>query len=59
MGVIAFACPTIESGGHAAGFASNCASVHAFCSVVSLEGSCFGRSTLTLMLACVPCAALG
>ena len=49
-GVIAFACPTIDAGGHAAGLALNVAAGHAFCSVVSREGSCLGRSTLTFAM---------
>ena len=47
-GVTAVTVPTRESTGQPAGFASNMAAVHAFCSVVSLEGSCLGKSTLTL-----------
>ena len=39
--------PTLESAGQPAGLASNCADVHAFCSVVKRDGSCLGRSTLT------------
>ena len=45
--MIALACPITEAAGHPAGLALNCAAVHAFCSVVSREGSCLGRSTLT------------
>ena len=45
--MIAFACPTIDAGGQFAGFASNTFAEHAFCNVVNLDGSCFGRSTLT------------
>ena len=42
-----FARPTTDAAGQPAGLASNCAEVHAFCSVVNLDGSCFGRSTFT------------
>ena len=45
--MIAFACPMSDAAGHPAGLVLNCAAVHAFCSVVSREGSCLGRSTLT------------
>ena len=41
--MIAFACPTIEAAGQPAGLASNCAAEHAFCNVVSLDGSCLGE----------------
>ena len=52
--------PIFDSAGQPAGLASNCAVVHAFCSVVSREGSAFGSSTLTFaMSACVPCDAAG
>ena len=55
--MIALACPMIDAAGQPAGFASNCAAVHAFCSVVRREGSCLGSSTLTLlMFAWVPSA---
>src|ERR1700735_894369 len=55
IGVIAVACPITDAGGHVAGFVSNSFSVHAFCSVVKRDGSCFGRSTLTrLMFDCGP-----
>ena len=55
--MIALACPMIDAGGHPAGLVSNCAAVHAFCSVVRREGSCSGSSTLTLlMFAWVPSA---
>ncbi len=54
-GVFALTIPTIDAAGQPAGFASNCAAVHAFCSVVSREGSCLGRSTLTCaMFASLP-----
>jgi hypothetical protein len=46
--VIALAEATIDAAGQAAGLASKTAAVHAFCNVVNLDGSCFGRSTLTL-----------
>src|SRR5437588_7751583 len=49
-GVTAVPVPTTEAAGHDAGFAANVASGHAFCSVVSLEGSCLGRLTLTLAM---------
>src|SRR6202167_3532688 len=59
-GVLAFAIPTIDAAGHPAAFASNCAAVQAFCSVVNRDGSCLGRSTLTkAMFASCPCAPLG
>jgi len=45
--VIALAEATIDAAGQAAGFESNTAAVHAFCNVVSLDGNCLGRSTLT------------
>ena len=45
--MIALAEATTEAAGQPAGFVSNWAEVHAFCNVVNLEGSCFGRSTLT------------
>ena len=48
--MIALACPMIDAGGHPAGLVLNCAAVHAFCSVVRREGSCLGRSTLTLLM---------
>ena len=47
IGVIAFAVPTREGMGQFAGFALNVLSGQAFCSVVSLDGSCLGRFTLT------------
>ena len=60
IGVVALALPTLDPGGQAAGFASNVAARHAFWSVVSRDGSCFGRSILTLaMFACDPNGALG
>ena len=60
IGVMAFAVPTREAAGQVAGFVLNVLSVHAFCSVVRREGSCFGRLTLTeRMLAWVPSGALG
>src|ERR1700729_695160 len=44
-----------EAVGHPAGLVLNCWAVQAFCRVVSLEGSCLGRSTLTsLIFACAP-----
>jgi len=46
--VIALAEATIDAAGQAAGLASKTAEVQAFCNVVNLDGSCFGRSTLTL-----------
>src|SRR5580704_3216881 len=49
-GVVAVACPTIDAAGHAAGFASKTAAVHAFCSVVSRDGSALGSSTLTFAM---------
>ncbi len=56
----AVACPTTDAAGQFAGFASNVAEGQAFCSVVSLEGSCLGSSTLTFaMFASVPCGVLG
>src|SRR5271154_1620923 len=55
-----FACPITDGVGHPAGFASNCAAVHAFCNVVSREGSCLGSSTLTIrMFAWLPNGSLG
>ncbi len=55
--MIAFACPMIDAGGHPAGFVSNCAAVHAFCSVGRRDGRALGSSTLTLlMFAWVPSA---
>ena len=48
-GVIAVACPTTEAAGQFAGFASNTAAGHAFCSVVSREGRRLGSSTLTAL----------
>ncbi len=60
IGVIAVAVPTRDPAGHEAGLALNVASVHAFCNVVSREGSCLGRFTLTeRMFACVPSGAFG
>ena len=54
-GVLALTIPTIDAAGHSAGFASNVCAVHAFCSVVSREGSCLGSSTLTCaMFASLP-----
>ena len=47
---MAFTVPTIDAAGQSAGFASNVAAVHAFCSVVRREGNCLGRSTLTLVI---------
>ena len=49
----------IDAAGQPAGFASNCAAVHAFCSVVSREGSCLGSSTLTLAMFACAYGALG
>ena len=48
--MVAVACPTIEAAGQLAGFASNVAAKHAFCRVVRRDGSCLGRSTLTLAM---------
>ena len=46
--------------GQAAGLASNVAARHAFCSVVSREGSFLGRATLTFaMFACEPNGSFG
>ena len=50
FGTTALALPITDGPGHAAGFASNCAFVQAFCSVVNRDGSCFGSSTLTLAI---------
>jgi hypothetical protein len=59
-GVVAFAVPIRDAAEQAAGFALNVLSGHAFCNVVNLDGSCFGRSTLTFpMFAWEPNAALG
>ncbi len=41
--MIALACPTIDAAGQLAGFASNVAAAHAFCSVVRREGSSLGK----------------
>ena len=49
-GVVAVACPMIDTGGQFAGLASNVAAVHAFCRVFSWDGSCFGSSTLTFAM---------
>ena len=38
--------PTIDAAGHPAGFASNVAAVHAFCSVVSRDGQLLGQFDL-------------
>ncbi len=59
-GVETLTTPITDAAGQLAGFASNTAAVHAFCSVVSREGSCLGSSTLTFaMFACVPCPVFG
>ncbi len=59
-GVVALASPTLDSAGHAAGFASNVVSMHACLSASRFEGSCLGRFTFTLlMFAWLPNAALG
>ena len=59
-GVIVLAKPTREPDGQAAGLASNVAARHAFCSVVSREGSFLGRATLTFaMFACEPNGSFG
>ena len=42
--------PITDAAGQFDGFASNVAATHAFCSVVNREGSCLGRSTLTLAM---------
>src|SRR5580692_10082886 len=47
VGVFALTPPTNEPDGHVYGFALNTASEHAFCSVVSREGSCLGSCTST------------
>ncbi len=55
IGVTACTAPITDAAGHDAGFASNVASGHAFCSVVNREGSCLGSSTLTCaMFDCGP-----
>src|SRR5258708_25497179 len=60
IGVLALAYPTIDAAGQFAGFASNVAARHPFCSVARREGSCLGSSTLTFaMFAWVPCGVLG
>src|SRR5664280_607971 len=53
-GVCAVAVPTNDPSGHPAGLALNCASVHAFCSVVSREGSDIGSCRLTLLMFASP-----
>ncbi len=45
--MFALAPPTNEPLGQLNGFAANTASGHAFCSVVSREGSCLGSCTMT------------
>ena len=57
--MLALAVPTSDSAGQPAGLALNCASVHAFCSVVKREGSCLGRSTLTDLMFASPPPACG
>ena len=59
--MVAVALPILESGGTGRRVRiERTLSGQAFCNVVSLDGSCFGRSTLTLpMFAWVPNAALG
>ena len=58
IGVCTTAKPIFDADGQFAGFRLNCASVQAFCSVVNLDGSAFGSSTLTLAIfAYVPCGA--
>src|SRR5438270_7440356 len=53
IGVTAVALPTTDALGHDAGLSVNVAFGQACCSVVSLDGSCLGRSTLALaMFAC-------
>src|SRR4029077_20343683 len=60
IGVSALALPTLDATGHTAGLALKTRAVHAFCSVVSRDGSCLGRSTLTeRMFACDPNGAFG
>src|SRR5450759_2530330 len=60
IGVVAVALPIRDAAGHAAGFALNVLSRHAFCNVVSLDGSCLGRLTLTeRMFASLPNEPLG
>src|ERR1700722_4469648 len=49
-GVVAVAWPMTDAAGQLAGFASKTAAVHAFCSVVSREGSALGSSTLTRLM---------
>ena len=44
------AIPTTDAAGQLAGFALKIAAGHAFCSVVSREGSCLGSSTLTFAM---------
>ena len=53
VGVFAVAVPTFDSFGQFDGFASKVASTHAFCSVVSRDGSCLGSVVTTEpMFAC-------
>ena len=47
VGVTTVAPPTNEPLGQFIGLAANCASVHAFCSVVRRDGSAFGNCTFT------------
>jgi hypothetical protein len=49
IGVRTRTCPITDGVGHPAGFALNCAPVHAFCSVVNREGSCLGRLSFAAM----------
>src|SRR2546430_10586817 len=46
-GVTAVAVPTLDAAGQLSGFAANVASRHAFCSVVSREGSALGSDVVT------------
>ncbi len=57
IGVTAFAVPTRDAAGHAAGFALNTLSRHAFCNVVNREGSCLGRLTFTERMFAYPATA--
>ena len=47
-GVEAFAIPTIDAAGHAAGFASNVCAGQAFCNVVNRDGQLLGQVDLDL-----------
>src|SRR5487761_1093835 len=50
IGVVALACPMKDAFGQPAGFWLNCRSLQSCCSVTSREGSCFGSSTLTVLM---------